>query len=242
MNVGNNSSQAAKKRNVLPIFGEGIIVVFLIILIVLTFNYFKVINISSTFSILSFLPRQQSKINDNGQSSVEKNLSKVPTVVSLVDPKNKLTINNESDKFRFSNIPGSVIVVKGQFEIGGILSVKNNDGGSGISFKNNILYEKPDYRGLLLYYSKSNASWILEFRSNNQSKPYLIKKNNGVEPEAFTILISKDGKDIEVKTSASESILIKLSTSLYDTTNKMSMIAQVAPKSELTISGLFYQY
>lgn len=232
------------------LFGEITIVIVLVLTILTTLNYFKIIPLSSTFPFLSFLPQQQ-KIQFKTPISISSppaTLNRSITSRLLISPLENKIFNNKTINNQYIGVNKSAIKPTNSLRIDVEMSVSllDNDatGSSGLIFKNNFPYEKQEYRHVRMFYYAKAKNWLLEFRSQGKSNYFLIAKapTNGVNFIKFALLIDKKGKNITAIVPGVSSRTFKLADSLYANSRQMNMFAQVAPHSQLNIYSLSYQY
>ncbi len=233
-------------RKVATIVVEGLVVVLLSVLILATLNYFNILPISQNLRFLSFLP-QQTRIQVTNKPSALLPNGTSGTIRTLVRPVTPLLISNDKNEYLYVPIQNSEIEVNGQIRIDAELmdNSTSDSSTSGIIFRNGIKPDDAGYQHLRVFYNPKDQNWLLEHKDNNKAQYYGISPKND-DPQfnfrRISLILSEDGKTITLLISGVPGKTITLLNSMFLPSNKMNMMAGVAPGSELNIYGLYYQY
>lgn len=232
---------------------EIVSIIFLVVAILFTLNYFNIIPLSNTFSFLSFLPQQgQVRLPSSSSkrlSTVSPSPKKTPTIQYLVTPNDPKKFTNNSSEYHANPIPNSEVKVLGSMRIEIEMAiemseqVRKSSDSSALLFHNGLSNSKKDYRFLRLFYWPRAKSWMLHFQYAGKSEYLsLLPVPFGKVYGKFVLNISSDGRQVDIFLPTGEQKTLRLPTSLYATTNKMQSTIQVAPQSRVEVSSFSYQY
>ncbi len=226
----------------------------LVILILGTLNYFGIIPLSKSFPFLSFLPSQSQGQNYLGQfglapnqpnSKVLPNLNgKTIRTRGIVIPTSPKTFVNNGSTILYSPIASGGAKFTRQARVDVELTVNNGASGSGILFTNGKKFADKDYKAFRIFHNGEKNNWQAEYRSQNKSTYTMLVKSTskGNEFRKIAFIISANGKVFTIFVSGVPSKIIQLSDSFYGAGQQIFASVQVAPKSELEINSLYYQY
>jgi hypothetical protein len=251
---------AEKKKGGIFAFIENILFeLFLIVLfsavILTTFNYFNLIPLSSIFPTLSFLPQQQSMqtaINTTSQDDVtffSSNVSSLsacnPTrdkniiLQTIITCKNPTKIFNAGKNPIYSGIPNAGISSGDQMQINFALKIipgKNHMqnglmlGGGADENRMYISYVNPNSWGVQFLYGKTVTLF----------DPLYQPPSSSIQRSYFSIIISKDGKQVTILLPSGLMKSYTLQGSLYSKDGTIPATAVVEPNSEVDIYSLNY--
>lgn len=239
-------------------FLEALIIILLVTITLITLNYFNIVPLSSSFSILSFLPRTgvptttpstisqiqniQLKTNNTIQSAPSTNNNlELKQVVPAVQPK---VSTNSGTASKYDYIKNSEVQPTGELRIDVELSVKgrtpeDEKDQSGFLLSNGGR-EKIDLRFIELIYMK--GGWSLAYHhAEKADHTYLAPLSTTTGYGRFVMLIPADGKNVTVYLPDRQKKTIQLADSLYTSGNKMSSLLHIAPGAEVQLHTLNYQ-
>lgn len=227
---------------------EAIFIALLVAIIIVTLNYFNVVPLSRTFSLLSFLPQQK-------DTSPQKSLlvgtpptitKGGPTIHYLITPNDPKKFTNDTSEYKHTVISDSTIKVRGELgidiEIGIDLAGEKSSQSSGFQFTNALPSEK-DSITLFLYLLPSGREWGIQYRHADSEQIFpLFKVPSGKIYGKFSLNISSDGRRVSATLPSGEKKTIVLPDTIYSVTNLMSSAVLVAPNLEVSIFSLNYRY
>jgi len=229
-----------KKTAVQGLIIEAGIAGFLVILILITLNYFNILPISDSFSFLSFLPRQ-------GAAGVQVQNGSGTRMKLVVRPVNPLLSANGTKNTLFTPIASSSVNVTRQFRIE--TEVSDNGGkastlGGGLTIKNTKKFSDNDYRHLRIFYYPKNKNWLLEARSKNKSQFFFLTRAplKGANFEKITLIVNSKGDGVTVLVPGIPERTFKLNDSLYDAGSQLNALISTPSKSEFDLYSLSYEY
>ena len=249
-----------KKESIFDFIKSSIFELFLVLLfsiiILTTFNYFNLIPLSSVFPALSFLPQLQSNQNFSLNQSKNdisffnnnlKNLSgceiypAVDTTLSqIIKCSNPQTIINTSTKYKYQLIQNTDISSEGNLQISFALKInyqKLNYNDTGLVFGGDAKENR-----IVISYQPASESWGISFLYGNKYsgfKSIYIPYQKETRAN-FSLIISKDGKNLGILLPNGLMQLFQLEGSLYNRDGNIPTVASVAPGAQLTIDSLNY--
>lgn len=236
-----------KKSFLSAVLLEVSIIAVLVIGILVTLNYFRIIPLSATFPYFSFLPAQNAIQLNTSNPSQPSSVSEQSGTAESVLLASQKKIDNPGTKYLYASLNRSKISVAGTITLKGNfgISVEESTNISGIIFSNGLDYIDDDYKNLSLFYFPKGKNWTLEYRAKGKSEYFPLiggrQKDNGI---TFSMSVDNEGKTLSISLSDLVDNKVKtihLPSSLYENGREMTIFSQVAPGSELNIYGLRYE-
>lgn len=233
---------------------EIIFVLLLVVLVLTTLNYFKIISLSKTFPFLSFLPSITSEnLKQDRTTKPTSSINRNSNIKTIITPNAPKTVNNTASEYLYITLPDGAVKVAGGIRIDVELYIemgeatKSSSDSSAFLFTNGLARSRGDFRFLRLFFWPPAKEWTVLYHhegTNQYSKPILIVSKEPADKAygKFSLIISRDGKSVTTISPTGEQKILQLDDSLYTTTNQMFSAVQVAPNSKITIISLSYQH
>lgn len=213
-------------------------VTLLVVIVILSLYLFNII------SFPSFLVGQNANTSlPKTDTSMPESKTEVSSTESLIET---LPFVNDSDKWMSKEIINGKIKVLSSLKINSnmLVTFQNDappESSTGLIFDNGLNEDDANLRKLSLFYFLQNKRWVMRYQEGKNAQYYPMlgmpeDKIFGI----FTIAISSDGKHITVGLQNKTTKTIDLPKSLYDSTNRMRLMAQIGPKSTIKFASLTY--
>ena len=250
-----------KKESIFDFIKSSIFELFLVLLfsiiILTTFNYFNLIPLSSIFPALSFLPQQQTLNNYQSSTSSQDDITFFNNGImnlsactpphdnniilnSIVTCKNPTKVLNSGQKPIYTRIVNSDFTSDSQIQINFALKVIQ---GKDYKPSGLMLGGGPEENRMYISYDNNSNSWGVQFLTGKDITPFeslYTTPSSSVQRTYFSVIISKDGKQIVLLLPNGIIQTYNLKGSLYSKDGTIPSTAVVYPNSEVDIYSLNY--
>lgn len=227
---------------------SGIIVV-LVIGILVSLNYFNLLPLSSSFSFLSFLPKEKIVPSQIKPVQVEqKNTAQKPNIIAerqVISSDTQTFVNKDDKKYLYQVIKTSSlnIPINTKVKIDAELTVTavgDEQNINGLLFGDDLA--KTDAKYLMLFYYPKDKSWDLGYRHGDKKVFLNIAQNSGEKISTkISLSVSLDGTMVYVGLPNGGVKTLNLPESMYEDSRRLFTIAQAGPKASLEVTSLKYQ-